>query len=330
MNSAERTAPKPIVLCELSATQTLKDELVPTINAKPPSEEERIARILQYYAAATNDYEAWSPGFNMHFGYWRFGLNPFRREAMLQELSRQSLKRLNLPELGKVRLADLGGGTGATARLAVDEYPFSFIDVVTIAPNQIEIGERLNRRTRRGNSICFHCVDYEKTKLPTNSYDGVCLIESGCHAEGVAKETLFREIFRLLKPGSRFVMVDAMLKGAIPHGQLSSIWRRKMYDAWCQAWAVPELAQIDSVRDVLKNIGFEKLDVEDWSYRIAPSVAHAPFLTIYYAIKEVLKARKLLSGWRWNHLVASFLSPWIGVLEPNFVYVAISATKCCR
>ncbi len=326
MNSVKETALSSTTVRERKSTETSGD--FPTaVGPKINCESERVARVLQCCVDATNDYEAWSPGFNMHFGYWRFGLNPFDREAMLLELSRQALKHLNLPKVGEIRLADLGGGTGATARLAVEEFPNSFVDAVTIAPNQIEIGQRLNLNANRGNAIRFHCSDYVSTTLKTNSYDGVGVIESGYYAEGAAKASLFREIFRLLKPGSRFVMVDAMLKKGLPRGKLASFWRLKMYDSWCPAWAVPELAQLDRLCEVLPNMGFENMSIENWSYRIAPSVAHAPFLTIYYVIKEVLKARKLLSGWRWKHLVASYLSPWIGILEPNFVYVAVCATK---
>jgi hypothetical protein len=40
--------------------------------------------LIAYYENAGPDYGQWSSGFNMHFGYYRFGLNPFRRESMLE------------------------------------------------------------------------------------------------------------------------------------------------------------------------------------------------------------------------------------------------------
>ena len=42
--------------------------------------------IIQYYSEAGMDYEPWSRQFNMHFGYYRFGNNPFNREQMLDEM----------------------------------------------------------------------------------------------------------------------------------------------------------------------------------------------------------------------------------------------------
>ena len=44
---------------------------------------QRIAEMVRYYEEAGPDYEAWSPSFNMHFGYWEGGANPFDREAMV-------------------------------------------------------------------------------------------------------------------------------------------------------------------------------------------------------------------------------------------------------
>jgi len=37
--------------------------------------------IIHYYSETGMDYEPWSRQFNMHFGYFKFGMNPFNREA---------------------------------------------------------------------------------------------------------------------------------------------------------------------------------------------------------------------------------------------------------
>lgn len=287
----------------------------------------RLQRISDYYSAATKDYGVWSQDYHMHFGYWRWGLNPFFRERMLRELSMQVLKRLAVNGVAPLKVADLGGGTGATARVMVEQWPDTHIDVVTLSPLQIEIGKERSRTPEQVRRIHWHCCDYEHTALKSSSFDAICLIESSCYAAGADKKELFREILRLLKPGGVFVIVDAMLKKPIPETGFHHAWRRKMYRTWCDAWAVPELGHLDLLQDTAAAFGGEVTSVEDWSYRIAPSVAHAPFLVIYHWIVETLKARGRLEAWRWRHLVASFLSPWIGLLERNFVYVAVSGRR---
>ena len=52
------------------------------------------APLIAYYEEAGPDFEEWSAGFNMHFGYYRAGLNPLHREPMLNEMNRQVLERL--------------------------------------------------------------------------------------------------------------------------------------------------------------------------------------------------------------------------------------------
>jgi len=53
-------------------------------------------KIIEYYEEAGLDYAAWSPQFNMHFGYWKWGMNPFNLEAMLNQMNQEVLNRLGI------------------------------------------------------------------------------------------------------------------------------------------------------------------------------------------------------------------------------------------
>src|SRR6476620_11007024 len=50
--------------------------------------------LVTYYTEAGMDYRAWSRNFNMHFGFYRWGMNPLSLESMLEEMSRQVFRRL--------------------------------------------------------------------------------------------------------------------------------------------------------------------------------------------------------------------------------------------
>ena len=71
-------------------------------------------QLLRYYESAGPDYAAWSKNLNMHFGYWRPWMNPFRREAMLEEMSLQLFSALFDGNEEPQRVLDLGCGFGAS------------------------------------------------------------------------------------------------------------------------------------------------------------------------------------------------------------------------
>lgn len=287
-------------------------------------------QVLAYYEAATADYGAWSRDFNMHFGYWRRGLDPFDREALLQELNRQVLQRMALPAGRAVRVADLGCGTGATARTIVGCRDAVWVDAVTLSPTQVAMGQARNAAAPRGTAIRMHLADYAATPLPSASYDAVCLVESACHAEGPVKLAVLREAQRLLRPGGTLVMVDGMLRGPLPERGLIDRAVGLLYRAWCRNWAVPEMARLDLLPGALAPCGFEPPRVEDWSWRIAPSVAHVPLLATRFAITELWRARGRLPPWRWRHIVASALTPLLGLWRRRFFYGAVIARKAAE
>ena len=284
-------------------------------------------RVLAYYTSATTDYLAWSQNYNMHFGYWRKGLNPLLREPMLQELNLQVFSRLGLPKSGAVRLADFGGGTGATARAAVAAFANLSVDVITIVPLQIEIAQKLNAAVPRGDAITMHCVDFSETQLSADQFDAVYMIESACHAAGATKQGVLREAFRLLKPGGRFVMTDAMLLHELPTAGLLSRLVAYLYHKWCESWAIPEMCRKDLLHDAMKAEGFDEVHIEDWRWQVAPSIAHIPLLVLSFTLAELFKARGLLPLWRWRHIVASFLTPLLALRMGTFTYGAAIATK---
>jgi len=284
--------------------------------------------VLAYYTETAADYRVWSKNLNMHLGFWRWGINPLNRERMLEEMNRQVVQRLGLSGEGSIRrLVDLGGGTGATARTAVSLYPDLIVDVVTLVPRQIEMGEILSLLHPGGTNIRFHCVDYAATRFPDASVDAVCMLESACHAEGPTKLGVLREACRILKPGGTFLMVDGMLVRGLSgtHGYEQVIWL--LYRHWCRAWAVPEMCRLDQLPAALQSAGFEPPHIEDWSWRVAWSVIPIPLFAGYFALVEFIRARGRLSVWRKRHIVASLLTPWLGICRGTFIYAAVLTRK---
>lgn len=291
--------------------------------APPPTSGQQYERLIAYYENAGPDYGAWSSGFNMHFGYYRPGLNPFRRELMLDEMNRQVLARLALDRDGQGLVLDLGCGVGATVRTAASQYPSTRILGITIVPWQVETGNAWNRRVGLFPRARLELGDYTCTGLPPSSADGAIAIESACHAEGPDKLPFVREAARLLRRGARLVVADAFLKNPDrPLGPISA----RLNALLNRSFVLPQLPQIESFAGALGVCGFEDVTVEDISWRVAPSVMYAPYVVTSFVLRRLLRRQKLSEHTR-NNLRGSLMCSLLGANRRKFGYYIVSATK---
>ena len=279
--------------------------------------------VVRYYSEASQDYEAWSRSFNMHFGYWRRGLNPFRLEPMLDEMTRQVLERLRVDESEPAILLDFGSGLGAPARCIARETATLLVHGVTLVDWQTRRANDLAKAEGAAARVRFLQADYTNTPFPDDVYDGVYAIESVCHAQGPGKGEAIREAARVLKPGRQFVVADGFLK----HGGPMFAWFRWCYQKVCHNWAVEEFAQIEPFLEALRESGLTVIEAREISYRIAPSVMHVPTVTARFLWRELWRTGWRMSSVRWGHLLACVLSPIVGSARTRFGYYLITAEK---
>jgi len=280
--------------------------------------------LIEYYEETGMDYGAWSKGFNMHFGFWKWGLNPFRREGMLEQMSREILQRVRpagQPEAKgtPIRLGDFGCGLGATTRTALAEYADIEIDALTVVDWQVDFAKRLTNHQRAH----FHTADYCATPFKDERFDGVYMVESICHAEGLHKKNAIHEVMRNLKPGGRFVVADGFLKQGRP---------KQRWLAWCieqvaHNWAVDTFADQNAFLEALAEAGFTDIRCEEISWQIAPSVLHTPVVLIRFLLKQLFFGKRKMTRARWGHLRACALAPIVGLARRHFGYMIIIATK---
>lgn len=95
----------------------------------------------------------------------------------------------------------------------------------------------------------------------------------------------------------------------------------------CRNWALENFAEIACFLKCLEEEGFIIERIEDASYRIAPSVAHIPWVTARFLILQLVKNRLRLGRVRWGHLLACVLSPVVGMARARFGYYLITARK---
>lgn len=292
----------------------------PTVTASAPVSFQR------YYEEAGPDYAAWSPRFNMHFGFFRWGMNPFNREAMLEQMNEEVLHRLCLDAESltcvPTRVLDMGCGLGATLRHFARRLPWADLNGITLVRWQLEQGRLLNQSCPEGGCIKLTLGDYEHTTEPPASFDAVYAIESSCYASGANKSAFLQESHRLLRPGGRIVVAD----GFLGRGKLRGP-QKQICDKLCECWVIDSLGKVDEFTHELEQMGFRDIVVEQIQARVTPSVLHVPWVTLKFLLTSVVFGRRKMTRARWNNVLAPILLPFVGFPVGPMAYYIISATR---
>ncbi len=213
-----------------------------------------------------------------------------------------------LPE--KAVAASLGcGNPTALAQLQAGE---TVLDLGSGGGDEMLALARENQQKSGVTNVEFLKGTIENIPLPDNSVD---VIISNCviNLSG-DKDRVFREAFRVLKPGGRFAISDVVVRGEVPPEI------RKSMELWvgCIAGALEEY----EYRDKLFRAGFEFIDIEPT--RVYKSDEARDFLA--NAGLDADKVAPLIDG--------KFISAFIRAQKPNsrgsVVGPSCCAPTCCN
>lgn len=281
-----------------------------------------VDKIVEYYENTSLDYGTWSSDYNMHFGYWRRGLNPFRREPMLQEMNKQVISRLSSGN-AEERIYDLGCGLGATMRTFAQQYPHRRISGITLVEWQIKKAQEINEAAGLGYRISIIHGNYLDIPASDNTITGAYALESCCHSPGENKAAFLKELNRILKSDARCLIVDGFTK--VARNDFTRIFRFCV-DNTCKGWALPCFPALDPFLDKMKELGFIEIEARDISWQIAPSALHSPFCVAGFIIKKWWQGERL-NKVRLGHLKSCLLGLVLGMCRRQFGYFIITARK---
>jgi len=169
-------------------------------------------------------------------------------------------------------ILDLGGGTGRIAKLLLDEFASCRIVVQDISANMLsEVPNKLAEHAGR-----FECIqgDFftEPLHLEPNRFDCIVSVHAIHHGRGAqVYHSLYRRIYRWLKPGGCFVCLDNVAGDTPELAALS-------YAAWADTlkshYSAEEISSIVATTiqedsplslrehlEILRDCGFGRLDV---------------------------------------------------------------------
>jgi ubiquinone/menaquinone biosynthesis C-methylase UbiE len=210
---------------------------------------------------------------------------------MLEVLA-ESVARHGAPTTGDV-LLDVGCGLGGPGRFLVDRFGCTVVGI-DLLPLRVELAEALSDQTGMSNRASYRVGDATKTEFEDDAFSQVWMLDVGIHIR--AKEALFAEIARVLRPGGLFVMHDQT--GPLPRAMLPL----KRLAPWV-APSLPHLIRI------VERAGMRLLTWTDTTDRVLEY-----FLGIRAALVEASRAASRTPGNAQRERGATFVESYIETL----------------
>lgn len=166
-------------------------------------------------------------------------------------------------------VVDLGSGAGNDCFVARHETgETGKVIGIDFTPKMIEKA-RLNAEARGFNNIEFREGDIEHMPISSNTVD---VVVSNCVLNLVPnKHEVFREIYRILKPGGHFSISDVVLVGALPEALRKEA---EMY-AGCVSGAIQKQVYLE----LIHANGFEAVSVQKEKPIVIPNDILQRYLT---------------------------------------------------
>jgi tocopherol O-methyltransferase len=217
-----------------------------------PKQSQTAAEVAGHYNSLDQFYRAlW--GEHVHHGFWETG------KEGIEEATHKLIDLV--VETGTIgahtKVCDVGCGYGATARYLKSKTQAE-VTALTISKAQWEYALKQDRESKNPRYILG---DFLNSTLPSNSFDVVISIESSEHMED--KQRFFEEVYRILKPGGRFVTC-AWLSAEAPKKWEINL----LLEPICREGRLPNMGSESDYRYLIKRAGLIDTEFSDISRQV--------------------------------------------------------------
>lgn len=231
------------------------------------SHDELREAVREHYDILTPAYSLlW--GEHVHHGYWDGPASPqTAQERMIRELATYA----GIPRGGRV--ADIGCGIGGSSRWLIRHLGCRTVGL-SISGNQLREAHR--RGPAKGAS--WVCGDALRLPLATDAFDAAWIVE--CSEHLLDRETLFREIARVVRPGGPLALAVWLRTEAADPALL-----RRVEAAFLTA----PLHTPEQCRSTLENAGWRAVEWRDVTRPTLPTWEHCIRATESPLIRSALR-----------------------------------------
>ena len=128
-------------------------------------------------------------------------------DAGILETTRRAVALLDLDDVEHPSVFEPGCGIGGGVTQVAQMLPRAHVTGLSLVHRQLSIGNARARAAGQDNtSLC--CGNYLHTPFADRSFDGIFTIETLIYTPASEQAKLFREMFRILRPGRTFVSFD--------------------------------------------------------------------------------------------------------------------------
>jgi len=219
--------------------------------------------IVEYYDHTWFDYWfLWlNPGnLAVHFGY--YDENTRSHSGALENLNRV------LADLAEIQpgnhVLDAGCGIGGSSIWLAENRDANVVGISPVQSQLVRARKSVLRR-RVGDQVHLVRGDYANTSFPDQTFDVVWAMESLCHAPSKAR--VYKEFFRILKPGGRLVIAEYMRKA-----RPLDVENEQLVRDWLASWAIPDIDTADHHEQVASAAGFRDIVNRNVTAQVEPSL----------------------------------------------------------
>lgn len=146
---------------------------------------------------------------------------------------------------------DLGAGLGGPARVAADLYD-AHVTALDLTPDFCTVNHAINARLGLNDRVTVLQGDATSTGLGADSFDRVMTLHACMNIPD--KAAVYREAFRVLRPGGRFCFYDAAL-GPVGEPYFPVPWAARP--------AISHLMLPETMVALAEQVGFETMELRD-------------------------------------------------------------------